>query len=162
MRAREPGQRKSREKIVSVTSQPDLAPTALTWGLGALLVAMTVVAYLPVTRCGYIWDDDMYVHQNVNLRSIGGLGRIWSTLGTTPQYYPLVFTSYWLEFRLWGLSPGGYHVVNVLLHAMGVVLLWRILVLLRIRGAWLGRGPVRAAPGECRVCRPGLPSERTS
>ncbi len=50
---------------------------------------------------------------------------------------PLVHTSFWIEYRLWGLAPAGYHVTNILLHAAGAVLLWRILVLLSIPGSWL-------------------------
>ncbi|HVP11456.1 MAG TPA: tetratricopeptide repeat protein [Phycisphaerae bacterium] len=105
--------------------------------LSLLLVIITVAAYLPATRCGDIWDDDYYVENNQTLRSFDGLRRIWFELRATPQYYPMVFTSYWLEYRLWGPSPPGYHAVNVLFHALSAVLLWRILVLLDIRGAWL-------------------------
>jgi tetratricopeptide (TPR) repeat protein len=102
-----------------------------------LLVLMTLAVYWPVTGCGFIWDDDDYVHQNVLLRSPEGLGRIWLDVGATPQYYPLVHTSYWLEYRLWEDDPRGYHVVNILLHALAAVLLWRVLKLLEVPGAWL-------------------------
>ena len=36
------------------------------------------------------------------LRSLGGLWRIWSELGATQQYYPLLHSAFWLEHRLWG------------------------------------------------------------
>lgn len=101
-----------------------------------LLVLITVIAYLPATRCGFIWDDDFYVQNNETLRSLDGLRRIWFEIGATPQYYPLVHTSYWIEYRFWELDPLGYHVVNILLHAVGVVLLWRLLKALEVPGAW--------------------------
>ena len=103
---------------------------------GLLLVGMTLAAYLPATQCGFIWDDDAYVQNNQTLRSADGLRRIWFRIGSTPQYYPLVYTTYWLEYRFWGLSPTGYHVVNILLHGVAVVLLWRVLKFVEVPGAW--------------------------
>src|SRR4051812_380257 len=78
---------------------------------------------------GFIWDDDDYVTNNPNLRSLSGLADIWISPRSSPQYYPLVHTSFWIEHQLWGLNPTGYHVVNVLLHATAAVLLWRVLAL---------------------------------
>jgi tetratricopeptide (TPR) repeat protein len=108
--------------------------------LGALFVAFMLLVYLPAERGGYIWDDDSYVTENLTLRSSGGLAQIWCKLTATPQYYPLVYTSFWLEYHLWGLNPLGYHVVNVLLHTLASILLWRVLVRLQLPGAWLAAG----------------------
>jgi len=105
--------------------------------LAGLLVAMTLVAYRPVLDNGFIWDDDDYVIENPTLRSVDGLRRIWLDFGATPQYYPLVHSTFWVEYQLWQLDPAGYHLVNVLLHALAVVLLWRVLSLLAVPGAWL-------------------------
>lgn len=106
-------------------------------GAGLVLVAMTLLAYLPATTAGYIWDDDYYVYDNPTLKDAGGLGRIWLEPGATPQYYPLVHSTYWIEYRMWGAKPGGYHVVNILLHGLGAVLLWRLLSRLAVPGAWV-------------------------
>ena len=56
---------------------------------------------------------------------------------STQQFYPLVTSSFWLEYRLWGLDPLGYHIDNVLLHAMNTTILWRILIFLGVPSAWL-------------------------
>ncbi|HSW46178.1 MAG TPA: tetratricopeptide repeat protein, partial [Phycisphaerae bacterium] len=88
-------------------------------------------------QCGYIWDDDFYVTNNKTLHDIEGLGRIWFRPGATPQYYPLTFTSFWIEYRLWHLNPAGYHLTNTLLQALNGVLLWLVLRRLAIPGAWL-------------------------
>lgn len=103
----------------------------------AFIVAVTLVAYLPAIRGGFIWDDDQYVTENRLLRSVDGLRLIWTTIGATPQYYPLTHTSFWIEHQLWGTKPLGYHLTNVLLHIGSALLLWRILVMLGLRGAWL-------------------------
>ena len=97
---------------------------------------MTAGAYIPAMNGGFIWDDDDYVQDNLTLRSLEGLGQIWFQPGATRQYYPLVHTTYWLEYRLWGLNPTGYHVVNVILHALSAVLVWRLLIRLKVPGAW--------------------------
>ncbi len=102
-----------------------------------LLMVITTAAYAPAAGNGYVWDDDDYVYENPTLRSARGLRRIWFDVGATPQYYPLVHTSYWVEYRLWGLDPTGYHVTNILLHAAGTVLLWRVLRRLDVSVAWV-------------------------
>ena len=103
---------------------------------GALLL-ITLIAYAPAMRAGFIWDDPDYVINNPNLRSARGLGSIWFSPRSLPQYYPLVHTSFWAEYQLWGLNAGGYHVVNILLHALAAILLWRVLAKLQVPGAWL-------------------------
>jgi len=109
-------------------------PTVLA---GALLVAMTVVTYAPTFWNQYIWDDDAYVTGNLTIRSLPGLQAMWFKPHSLPQYYPLVHTTYWIEYHLWKLQPLGYHIVNVLLHATAAVLAWRLFLRLRIPGAWL-------------------------
>ncbi len=101
------------------------------------LLAATLLAYAPALRAGYVWDDDSYLTENAVLTEPGGLARVWLEPRATPQYYPLVFTTFWLERRLWGLAPLGYHLVNVLLHATSALLLWRLLARLRVPGALL-------------------------
>ena len=105
--------------------------------LGALLVGMTLAAYLPALHAGFVFDDSEYVTENDTLRTIVGLGHIWLTPQALPQYYPLTFTSFWVEYHLWGLAPVGYHAVNILLHALNAVLVWRILRRMRLPGAWI-------------------------
>jgi tetratricopeptide (TPR) repeat protein len=105
--------------------------------LAGLLILVTLTAYIPAMQGGFVWDDDSYVTENRTLRSLEGLGQIWLNPNATPQYYPLVFSSFWLEYKLWGLNPKGYHVVNVLLHALSALLLWRLLQCLNVPGAWL-------------------------
>lgn len=98
------------------------------------LMALAVLVYLPAITGGFVWDDDNYVTDNPQLRTIGGLWRIWTQLGATAQYYPMVFSSFWAEYHLWGLNPVGYHLVNALLHGLSGGLLYLILRRLGTRG----------------------------
>lgn len=99
------------------------------------LFVLTLLAYLPALGNGFVWDDDDYVTANPTLRSLAGLARIWLEPGAVPQYYPLTFTTLWLNYQIGGVAPFGYHLVNVLLHATGAVLLWRVLRALSVPGA---------------------------
>ena len=105
--------------------------------LSLLLVAVTLVAYLPALGGQFIWDDDDYVTDNLLLHSLKGLWQIWFVPGATPQYYPLSFTSFWVDYHLWKLNPLGYHLTNILFQAINAILLWTVLRRLRVRGAWL-------------------------
>src|SRR5580692_9497333 len=101
----------------------------------AALIAITFAAYFPTFGNGFIWDDDRYIEQNAQLRTVGGLERIWvEPLTSEPQYYPLTHTTLWVEYHLWGLHAAGYHFDNVLLHAVSAILLWRILRRLNVGG----------------------------
>jgi len=99
------------------------------WFVGALLMAVTFLAYLPVWRAGFIWDDDTLLLRNSGIQTPGALAELWK------RDFPLATTTLWLEWRLCGLNPLGYHLVNVLLHALSAVALWRVLTRLRIPGA---------------------------
>lgn len=107
------------------------------WWFGLFLVAITMLAYQPVWHAGFIWDDDQYLTGNIALHSLAGLRQIWLVPGATVQYYPLTFTTFWLEYHLWGLHPLGYHLVNVLLHSINAILFGVVLRRLGVPGAWL-------------------------
>lgn len=104
----------------------------------AALLALTLSVYIPVIRAGgFIWDDPQYITGNPLLRTIPGLGAIWIHPSASPQYYPLVHTTFWIEYHLVGLHPWLYHLDNVLLHAIASILLWRALRRLGIPAAGL-------------------------
>jgi tetratricopeptide (TPR) repeat protein len=121
-----------------------LRARAVLWGI--LIFALAATAYTPALRGGFIWDDDDYVTDNPTLINLDGLGRIWLEFGATPQYYPLVHTTFWIEYHLWQLHPFGYHLTNVLLHAVNALLLWAILRRLAVPGAWLAAAIFAAHP----------------
>jgi tetratricopeptide (TPR) repeat protein len=103
---------------------------------GALIFCAVLLAYLPAVRGGFLWDDNAHVTR-ADLQSVDGLRRIWSEVGATQQYYPLLHTAFWVEHRLWGDSEVGYHLTNLLLHAAAACLVVAIVRRLALPGAWL-------------------------
>jgi len=105
--------------------------------LGACLVLAAFLCYIPAVGAGFVWDDDLLVTENPLVKGADSLPYIWASAAAT-DYTPLTTTAFWLQWRLWGDNPAGYHLVNILLHALGAILLWRVLSRLAIPGAWLG------------------------
>jgi hypothetical protein len=115
------------------------APLHLRAVLSALaLVALVAIAYLPLNHAGFIWDDNDYLLNNLALGKLRGLYCIWfhPLIAELPQYYPLTFTTFWVEFHLFGLNPLAFHVTNVVLHTLSSIVLWRLLRRLQVPGSW--------------------------
>ncbi|CAN5343702.1 tetratricopeptide repeat protein [soil metagenome] len=106
---------------------------------GAVLIsAMIAVAYLPAFSAGFIWDDPQYIITNTTLRDLPGLFDIWFHPKSIPQWYPLVHTSFWIEYQWFGAQSATiYHVTNLVLHTISALILWRLLARLSVPGAWL-------------------------
>jgi hypothetical protein len=115
-----------------------------------LIVCCTFLAYLPALDGGLLWDDAGHVTRP-ELRSLHGLWRIWSDLGATQQYYPLLHSAFWIEQKLWGDAMLGYHLANLLLHAAAAILVMLIMRRLGLPGGLAGSLPLRPPPGLRRV-----------
>lgn len=109
---------------------------ARVWMLGALLVGAVFAVYAGAIRGEFLWDDDLHITANPTIIGPLGLTEIWTT--ARANYFPLVLTNFWVQHALWGLNPLGYHLVTLGCHALAALLLWRVLVQLRVPGAWLG------------------------
>src|SRR5438309_5096441 len=126
-----------RRKKTIQRGKPDLARSYWDWFFGAALFAVIFCAYEPAWNGKPIFDDIVHLTNTVELRSLNGLVRLWTEPQTTRQYHPLLDTVFWVEDKLWGDSMLGYHLVNILIHAVSALLWLKILRQLGIPGAWL-------------------------
>jgi len=121
--------------------------------------------YSPATKGTWLWDDDQGVTQNPIAQGPFSFRKIWVSpvgdaframttqalhwLGYGPpppppapvafgeaDYWPLTQTGFWAEWHLFGPDSAGYHVVNTALHAIGALLLWRLMTVMRLPGGW--------------------------
>ncbi len=97
------------------------------------ILALLLVCYWPALRGGMVWDDAAHV-TSPELQSRAGLARIWSDVHATQQFYPVLHSAFWVEHRLWGDATPGYHLVNVLWHALACWLLASV-----VRRVWPAR-----------------------
>lgn len=99
--------------------------------LGALLVFVTLLLYVPVVHHDFIsgWDDDAYVTGNVHVRSgLKPANVAWAfTSLEQSNWHPFAWLSHMLDCQLFGLNSAAHHGVNVVLHAANALLLFLIL-----------------------------------
>ena len=106
------------------------SPGRRTLVLSLALVLLTVLVYWPVSNNAFInFDDNHYITENAHVRS----GLSWDTVkwafvtNDAANWHPLTWLSHALDCELFGLNPAGHHFMNVLLHALNVVLLFLVL-----------------------------------
>ena len=86
------------------------------WLFAAALVVVVFLVYQPAWQGGVLFDDKAHLTPPA-FRSWYGLYRIWLNVLATQQYYPMSFSTFWVEYKLWGDATLGYHLVNIFLHA---------------------------------------------
>jgi protein O-mannosyl-transferase len=127
----------SRAASVSTSAAPLdlwLAGCSVWWVIALFLAAFAV--YWPALSGALLWDDSSHLTKP-ELRSLGGLARIWFEIGAAQQYYPVLHSAFWLQHLVFGDAPLGYHVINVALHATAAALFATALRRLGVRGAGL-------------------------
>jgi tetratricopeptide (TPR) repeat protein len=84
---------------------------------------------------GFDFDDPICISQNPLLTRPDAFRAIWFT-SAAPNYYPLYWSLLRVQWMLWGMAPLGYHLVNLLMHCVNSVLVWRVAREWRLPGAW--------------------------
>lgn len=80
------------------------------------------------------WDDAKYVTQNNMVKGLS-IKNLWDAFTSVimGNYAPLHMISYMLDYEIWGDSPFGYHLSNLLLHAANGFLMYILLLRLSWR-----------------------------
>ena len=97
------------------------------------LILLPILVYAPSLSGDFLWDDFQLIN-NPLIRDTDGLSRIWSG-SEAIDYYPIYYSAFWLQWRLWGDGTTGYHAINLLFHILNGLLLWRLLARLGLRSA---------------------------
>jgi tetratricopeptide (TPR) repeat protein len=86
---------------------------------GAVAVA-TLLVYLTALRNDFInWDDGAYIFENPHIRLLNAAFFKWAFFDFySYNWHPLTWMSHALDYAIWGLSPLGHHLTNIILHAI--------------------------------------------
>ncbi|XP_013185890.2 protein O-mannosyl-transferase Tmtc3 [Amyelois transitella] len=104
-------------------------------GLGAILVLACILVYHNCLYCGFVFDDISAIKENRDLRPQTPITNIflndfWGTPIHKEQshksYRPLTVLTFRWNYAVHGLQPAGYHLVNLLLHALVSLLYYRV------------------------------------
>ena len=120
-------------KIVSQRIRNRWVTTA---GIAFFLAAITWLVFGQTLGHGFVnYDDPQYVYDNLEVTSGFTLhGFTWAfTRSHFNNWHPLTWLTHMLDWQLYERKAGGHHFTNVLLHTVGVLLLF--LVLAQMTGA---------------------------
>lgn len=127
---------------------------------GAFAIALaTAVAFGPAVAFGFVYDDHWTVEGN---SALGGplfplLGKLLlgrgASAGIPDSTRPTMVTSLWLDRRLFGLDPAGYHLHSLALYAVACVFAAACVfaVVRRVRAAVVGGLLFAVAPVHAEV-----------
>jgi tetratricopeptide (TPR) repeat protein len=98
----------------------------------ALLLFLAIAPYFNTLQNGFVYDDNNEVVTNPYIRSFSHVGEIFSTRilahlgarGATNYYRPISIFGFLLCYQLFGLLPYGFHLANLVLHAIIVCVLF--------------------------------------
>jgi Flp pilus assembly protein TadD len=107
--------------------------------LPVLIFSATAAVFLPALQGQFLdWDDSINFVANPHYRGLGWTHVSWMFTATLMGHYiPVTWMSLGLNYVLGGMNPWGYHLGNVLLHALNATLVYLITRRL-LAAAWNG------------------------
>jgi Flp pilus assembly protein TadD len=112
----------------------DNRASRLRLALGALLIfALVLAVYRPILPGSFLIDDHRLIGSDNPLVN----GELTPRTIWFQTDFTLTTFAWWVERMNFGENPAGYHVANMVLHAISAILLWALLARLKIPGAWL-------------------------
>jgi Flp pilus assembly protein TadD len=101
-----------------------------------LLSLLTLAVYWQAANFEFVnLDDPLYITENHHVQTgLTGKGLVWAFSFTDIAYWhPMTWLSLMLDYEIYGLSPKGYHLTNLLLHILSALFLF--LALNRMTGS---------------------------
>ncbi|SHJ73806.1 Tfp pilus assembly protein PilF [Desulfatibacillum alkenivorans DSM 16219] len=94
------------------------------------LVALVATVYHTIPHTGFfLYDDSLYVYENPAMSlGLSWEGVKWAFTTTRGGFWiPVTWLSLLTDAQIFGLNPGGFHLTNILLHALNTLLLFAVL-----------------------------------
>jgi hypothetical protein len=87
--------------------------------VAAAVALICLLVYFGALKCGFVnLDDPIFVVKNPNIRELNRDLLVWAFTKPLDLWIPLSWLSLALDYHFWGLDPAGYHLTNIILHAV--------------------------------------------
>src|SRR3989338_2023301 len=100
----------------------------------SLILLISIAIYSNTLKNGFVYDDEFTVVNNTLIKNFSNLSKLFTkeyfTTSAEMSYRPVVTFTYFIDYALYGLKPWGYHLTNLILHAINGVILYIFLTLL--------------------------------
>src|SRR6187402_313784 len=99
------------------------------WHLPFILI-LTAIVYLPTLNAGFVnWDDPDYIYNNYVIKDLSHVTDFF-TVPIQGNYHPLTMLSLALNYAVSGYDAWSYHLLNLVLHLVNCLLVYRLALLL--------------------------------
>jgi len=95
-----------------------------------ILISLTFFTFANSLKNDFVWDDIFFIVHNNYIKNLNFLPQYFysaKTYAARPDYFifrPLRTVIFALEYKLWGLNPFGFHLTNIILHILNVLLVY--------------------------------------
>ncbi len=103
-----------------------------------ILALLSAAVFANTLANDFVWDDNFLIVKNYSLRDVRNIplfftGHYGDSLPPSTAhkgFRPIVTSSFALDYLIWGLNPRGYHLTNLLLHVINVLLVYWLVSIL--------------------------------
>ena len=99
----------------------------------SLILIISIAIYSNTLKNGFVYDDEFTIVNNTLIKNFSNISKLFTkeyfTTSAEMSYRPVVTFTYFIDYSLYGIKPWGYHLTNLILHAMNGVILYIFLTL---------------------------------
>ena len=94
-----------------------------------LIFVLTLVAFMPSLKNGFVWDDIQYITENQRIRSLDfhTLAEMCTTYYQS-NWHPFTWISHAIDYHVFGVKPSGHHLSSIILHALNCLLVFFLVI----------------------------------
>jgi len=94
----------------------------------SLILIISIAIYSNTLKNGFVYDDESTIVNNTLIKDFSNISKLFTKeyfiSSAEASYRPVVTFTYFLDYAIYGLNPYGFHLTNLILHAINGVLLY--------------------------------------